>query len=180
MSYLWSVIIYLFDYFVNYLSIELLIHPHDKAWIMHDLIWDYCIQMHIVAVRDRVRMSHVEIKSPSLAVLSSFDTEAETGFCKNISRYQNKSHCIYLTCSDLLHTWCVSVCMNVTANPMHYLSGERKVFISIFYFKSKELNRFHWKCRLWGRHTVRHGEKCCQTLTCYPFYTLTRRITSVK
>lgn len=29
MLYLWSVIIYLFDYFVNYLSIELLILLHD-------------------------------------------------------------------------------------------------------------------------------------------------------
>lgn len=31
LSYLWRVITYLFDYFVNYLSIELLIHLHDKA-----------------------------------------------------------------------------------------------------------------------------------------------------
>lgn len=38
LSYLWRVITYLFDYFVNYLSIELLIHLHDKAWIMNDLI----------------------------------------------------------------------------------------------------------------------------------------------
>lgn len=31
MLYLWDVIIYLFDYFVNYLSIELLILLHDFA-----------------------------------------------------------------------------------------------------------------------------------------------------
>lgn len=45
--------------------------------------------------------------------------------CKNISLLskQERLHLSY-TCSDLLHTWCPSVC----TDNMHYLSGERKVF----------------------------------------------------
>lgn len=75
LSYLWRVITYLFDYFVNYLSIELLIHLHDKAWIMDDLIWDYCIQMpHCCRLGSRLSIkAHEEIKSTSQASLSSFD-----------------------------------------------------------------------------------------------------------
>ena len=57
--YLWCIIIYLFDYFVNYLSIELLILLHDFPYIIHDLIWDYCIKIpHCCSVG-----SHFHIKS---------------------------------------------------------------------------------------------------------------------
>lgn len=75
LSYLWRVITYLFDYFVNYLSIELLIHLHDKPWIMDDLIWDYCIQMpHCCRLGSRLSIkAHEEIKSTSQASLSSFE-----------------------------------------------------------------------------------------------------------
>lgn len=45
---------------------------------MHDLIWDYCIQM----PRRRVLASRVEIKSASQAILSSFETEAGAGRCQ--------------------------------------------------------------------------------------------------
>ena len=38
MRYSWPVIIYLSDYFVNYLSIELLIQLHDLLYIIYDLI----------------------------------------------------------------------------------------------------------------------------------------------
>lgn len=104
MSYLWHVIIYLSDYFVNYLSIELLIRPRDKRWIMHDLIWDYCIQMpHCCGART----SHVEIKSPSQAILSSFETEAETGCGRTSACYQNMRDAVYPNAKerspDLLH-----------------------------------------------------------------------------
>lgn len=112
MSYLWSVIIYLFDYFVNYLSIELLIHPHDKLWIMHDLIWDYCIQMHIVAVRDRVRTWKLNLLPRPFCL--HLTQKLRQVSARTSASYQHNSHCIYLTARHLLwpfaHLMCVCLC----------------------------------------------------------------------